>query len=111
MGYCALKAKGIVRVADRNLIGAKERSDSMAMTVVDKDCTEKAEDFTDHLLNMGYTKGIKDGYTKAITEFVEKLKEKVSLHYVDCDGYFGGIEEEILYAEYIDEIATELKGE
>lgn len=47
----------------------------MAMTVVDKDCTEKAEDFTDYLLNMGYTKGMKDGYVKAIEEFAEKMKE------------------------------------
>ena len=69
----------------------------------------KRNSFTDHLLNMGYTKGYKDGYAKAITEFAEKLKEKVSSHYVDCDGYFGGVKEEILYAEYIDDIATELK--
>ena len=48
---------------------------------------------------------------KAIEEFAEKLKEKISSHYVDCDGYFGGIEEEILYAEYIDEIVKEMKGE
>lgn len=48
----------------------------MAMTVVDKDCTEKAEDFTDHLLNMGYTKGMKDGYAKAIEEFAEALRQE-----------------------------------
>ena len=53
----------------------------------------------------------KEAREKAIEEFAEKLKEKVSSHYVDCDGYFGGIEEEILYAEYIDEIAKEMKGE
>lgn len=47
---------------------------------------------------------------KAIDEFAERLKQRVSRHYVDCDGYFGGIEEEILYADYIDEIAEEMRG-
>lgn len=44
-----------------------------------------------------------------IGEFAKLLKEHVGRHYVDCDGYFGGIQEEILYADYIDEIAEELK--
>jgi hypothetical protein len=78
------------------LIGAKERSDSMAMTVVDKDCTEKAEDFTDHLLNMGYTKGMKDGYAKAIEEFAEALKKQGN---------------SASWRHFIDRIAKELKGE
>lgn len=33
----------------------------------------KSDDFTEDLLNMGYTKGLKDGYIKAIDEFVEKI--------------------------------------
>ena len=31
--------------------------------------------FTDDLLNMGYTKGIKDGYAKGIDEFAKHMKE------------------------------------
>ena len=47
---------------------------------------------------------------QAIDEFAERLKQRVSRHYVDCDGYFGGILEEILYADYIDDIAEEMRG-
>lgn len=47
---------------------------------------------------------------RAIDEFAERLKQRVSRHYVDCDAYFGGIAEEILYADYIDEIAEEMRG-
>jgi flagellar biosynthesis/type III secretory pathway protein FliH len=78
----------------------------MAMTVVDKDCTEKAEDFTDHLLNMGYTKGMKDGYAKAIEEFAEAMKKK----YPICTNDFGMVINESAH-KTIDEIAKELKGE
>lgn len=46
----------------------------------------------------------------AIDEFAERLKQRVSRHYVDCDAYFGGIAEEILYADYIDDIAEEMRG-
>lgn len=31
----------------------------------------KSDDFTQDLLNMGYTKGLKDGYEKAIDEFAK----------------------------------------
>ncbi len=80
----------------------------MAMTVVDKDCTEKAEDFTDHLLNIGYTKGMKDGYAKAIEEFAEQIKARAySTERNDWSAdYMISIWESV-----IDEIAMELKGE
>jgi hypothetical protein len=76
----------------------------MAMTVVDKDCTEKAEDFTYHLVNMGYTKGMKDGYAKAIEEFAVALKEKCK-EKMDVFG-FGTLD-----VWEINKIAKELKGE
>ena len=56
------------------------------------------------------TKAREQGYAKAIEDFAERLKQRVSRHYVDCDAYFGGIAEEILYADYIDEIAEEMRG-
>jgi flagellar biosynthesis/type III secretory pathway protein FliH len=61
----------------------------------------KSDGFSDHLLNMGYTKGMKDGYAKAIEEFAERIKQKYS-----CCSYISEMREEC-----IDEIAKELKGE
>ena len=45
----------------------------------------------------------------AIEEFVKRLKAECRKHYVDCDPYFSGIADSILYEEDIDEIAEELK--
>ena len=44
-----------------------------------------------------------------IEEFVKRLKAECRIHYVDCDPYFGGIQDSILYEDDIDEIAEELK--
>ena len=44
-----------------------------------------------------------------IEEFVKRLKAECSKHYVDCDPYFSGIADSILYEEDIDVIAEELK--
>ena len=46
----------------------------------------------------------------AIDEFVKRLKAECRKHYVDCDPYFGGIVDSILYEDDIDEIAEELKA-
>ena len=48
--------------------------------------------------------------TDAIDEFVKRLKAECRKHYVDCDPYFGGIVDSILYEDDIDEIAEELKA-
>ena len=48
-------------------------------------------------------------YNKAIDDFAEKAKAECKVHYVDCDPYFGGIEDSILYEDDIDEIAEQLK--
>ena len=45
----------------------------------------------------------------AIEEFVKRLKAECSKHYVDCDPYFSGIADSILYEDDIDEIAEQLK--
>lgn len=45
----------------------------------------------------------------AIDDFVKRLKAECRKHYVDCDPYFGGIEDSILYEDDIDEIAEKLK--
>ena len=49
-------------------------------------------------------------YNKAIDDFVEKLKSECRIHYVDCDPYFGGITDSILYKDDIEEIAEQLKA-
>ena len=45
----------------------------------------------------------------AIEEFAKRLKAECRKHYVDCDPYFGGIVDSILYEDDIDEIAEQLK--
>ena len=64
---------------------------------VTKDCIEMLLDL--------YQQGRAD----AIDEFVKRLKAECRKHYVDCDPYFGGIVDSILYKDDIDEIAELLK--
>ena len=54
-----------------------------------------------------YTKTV---YNNAIDDFAEKAKAKCREHYVDCDPYFGGIKESVLYEGNIDEITEQLKA-
>lgn len=59
----------------------------------------KSDKFSEYLLNMGYTKGITDGYNKAIDDFAEVIKANY--------GFLGYIEE--ITFEEIDNIAEQLK--
>lgn len=63
----------------------------------------RSDDFTQDLLNMGYTKGLKDGYEKAITEFAERLKT-----ILDRKFSFGTSNKFKLFNS-IDEIAEEMR--
>ena len=58
---------------------------------------------------IGNIEGFNKGYNKAIDDFAEKLKAECREHYVDCDPYFGGITDSILYEDDINEIAEQLK--
>ena len=55
-------------------------------------------------------KMLKEQYDKAIDDFAEKLKSECREHYIDCDPYFGGITDSILYEDDIEEIAEQLKA-
>ena len=44
-----------------------------------------------------------------IDEFAKRLKAECREHYIDCEPYFGGIVENILYEDDIEEIAEQLK--
>ena len=55
-------------------------------------------------------KMLKEEYNKAIDDYTEKAKAECKVHYVDCDPYFGGIQDSILYEDDIDEIAEQLKA-
>lgn len=46
---------------------------------------------------------------KAIDDFAEKLKSECREHYIDCDPYFGGITDSILYEDDIEEVVEQLK--
>ena len=52
---------------------------------------------------------VEQAYNKAIDDFAEKLKSECREHYIDCDPYFGGITDSILYEDDIDVIAEQLK--
>lgn len=86
----------------------------MAMTVVDKDCTKKAECFVNTVAEANYERGYKDGYAKAIEEFAEKLKESMEKKYrhlidVDRDGFEWLTTDAV--ETHIDETVKEMKGE
>ena len=53
---------------------------------------------------------VEQAYNKAIDDFAEKLKSECREHYIDCDPYFGGITDSILYEDDIDVIAEQLKA-
>ena len=66
------------------------------------DCTRVMNEWLD-----GYDKQIR---AEAIDDFAKRLKAECRKHYVDCDPYFGGIVDSILYEDDIDEIAEQLKA-
>jgi len=80
----------------------------MAMTVVDKDCTEKAECFVNTVAEANYERGYKDGYVKAIEEFAEQIKARA--HSTERNDWSADYMISI-WESVIDEIAMELKGE
>lgn len=60
-----------------------------------------SENFTKDLLNVGYAKGIKDGYVKAIDEFAERLNKRLHCAFSD----------DLEIQKYVNEIAEEMRGE
>lgn len=64
----------------------------------------------ERMKSKSYKKGHRQGYNKAIDDFTDKLKSECTEHYIDCDPYFGGIEDRILYEYDIEEIAEQLKA-
>ena len=67
----------------------------------------KTDGFTDHLLNMGYTKG----YNKAIDEFAEVLKEICKNYPISNDGHTPlYIHEDGKYHELIEDAVKQMKG-
>lgn len=64
--------------------------------------------FTDDLLNMGYTKGKKDGYKQAIDDFSGML-----IRYVDCGHLCSPTEmrwSDLSVAEMVKKLAEQLKA-
>lgn len=54
----------------------------------------------------------KEHDARLLDKVAEKIREKSGLHYVDCDGYFGGIEELIFKVDdWLDDIIAEMKAE
>ncbi len=68
--------------------------------------TVKRDDFTDDLLNMGYTKGIKDGYNKAIDDVIKAIDDICDTERDRCND-FGCCSD--CYKSGIKEMAEQLK--
>lgn len=101
---CNEVAKGYKQLAEW-LEELKDYQDKNKMVVrVDVENMDSIKDKIEEL-----SKYAERQYNKAIDDFAEKLKSECKVHYVDCDPYFGGIEDSILYEDDIDEIAEQLK--
>ena len=73
---------------------------------------EELKSYRAHIFSGDMTQAmLKEEYYKAVDDFAEKLKEECRVHYIDCDPYFGGITDSILYEDDIDDIAEQLKGD
>ena len=84
----------------------KDYRDKNKMVVrVDCENMDSIKDKIDEL-----SKYAESQYNKAIDDFAEKLKSECREHYIDCDPYFGGITDSILYEDDIEEIAEQLKA-
>lgn len=82
----------------------KEIREYRAIGTVEELQAFRSDDFTQYLLNMGYTKGLKDGYAKAIDEFAERIKQG------DVIEYMGSYVSYKAIVSFIDEIAEQMKG-
>ena len=60
---------------DKEFVIGSAEAFSIAINALEELKAIKTDGFTDHLLNMGYTKG----YRKAIDDFAEKLMEYCSM--------------------------------
>ena len=95
---------GLIKFCDEKSKNIKLKAEPQVFVEIKQALEElkayKSDDFAQDLLNMGYTKGIKDGYEKGIDEFAERLKEKYG-----CLGYI----DEIKFEE-VDKIAEQMKA-
>lgn len=93
---------GLIKFCDEKSKNIKLKAEPQVFIEIKQALEElkayKSDDFTRDLLNMGYTKGIKDGYTKGIDEFAKHMKEDTMAR------TFG------LRCYDIDKIAEQMKG-
>lgn len=109
---------GLIKFCDEKSKNIKLKAEPQVFVEIKQALEElraiKSDGFTDHLLNMGYTKGIKDSYNKAIDEFAEMLKEKYEEHNLDLclrqNDYYSYANSCIQLENYIDKTAEQLKA-
>ena len=85
-----------------------EEHEQLAEWLEELKCYKNDNDFSDYADRL-HKIAFNSGYNNAIDDFAEKLKSECRIHYVDCDPYFGGITDSILYKDDIEEIAEQLK--
>ena len=101
-GHCNIPCEKCLQESEQ-LAGWLEELRELRVTVSELQCEMQA---TGALLN----ERDKETRNKAIDDFAEKLKSECREHYIDCDPYFGGITDSILYEDDIEEIAEQLKA-
>ena len=103
---------GLIKFCDEKSKNIKLKAEPQVFVEIKQALEElraiKSDGFTDHLLNMGYTKGIKDGYAKSIDEFAERLKDLIAKNVEDAESS-NDLCCEIFQSE-IDEIAEQMKA-
>lgn len=72
---------GLIKFCDEKSKNIKLKAEPQVFVEIRQALEElkayKSDDFAQDLLNMGYTKGIKDGYEKGIDEFAEAITAKL----------------------------------
>lgn len=113
--------EGLIKFCDEKSKNIKLKAEPQVFIEIKQALEElkafKSDDFTENLLNMGYTKGIRDGYNKAIDKFAERMKEKEEGLYVSDGGGFYNDSRERAYNDgisamddAIDEVVEQMKA-
>lgn len=110
----ALTSAGMGNASTQFLYGthADKLADYEEIGTIEEFKAFRSGDFTEDLLNMGYTKG----YNKAIDEFVEKLIGRLEEYRMEYKSGFGELTDELVFRvmgntiSIVKELAEQMKG-
>ena len=103
----------VMEIQDSFVSEIKEKTEEMVFTEIKRIGIEvDKEEMIKALMydRNRYEKGYKDGYNKAIDEFVEKLNTDVESFVAEVDGVKADLLTFDYFSEFVFEVADELKG-